>query len=74
MRSKAPKRSLSTAPASAGESDDDGISKKRVRWESRSDNEEVGTMSGDLDGTGEEGSTIPDDEKARLFLQRRTIS
>jgi len=71
-----PKRSLSTAPASAGESDDGGVSRKRVRWEPRSDNEEIGTVmaSGDFDGTGEEGSVTPDNEKVRLFLQRRTTS
>ena len=76
MRSKASKRSLSTAPANTGESDDDGISRKRVRWESRSDNEEIGTVtaSDDYDGTGEEGSTAPDNEKVCLFLQRHTTS
>lgn len=73
MRSKASKRPLSTAPTSAGESDDDGISKKRVRWESRSDNGEMGavTAPGEFDGTGEEGSTAPDSEKVRLSLQHR---
>ena len=69
MRSKASKRSLSTAPASAEESDD-GRSKKRVRWESRSDNEVIGpaTASDDSDGTGEEGDTTLDNEQVRLFL------
>ena len=76
MRSKAPRRSLSTAPASAGESDEDGRSKKRVRWESRSDDEETRTVtaSDDLEGTGEEGGTIPDNEQVRLGLQRRAAS
>lgn len=72
MRPKASKRSLSTAPTSA-ESDDDGRSKKKVRWESRSDNEGTGTVtaSGDFYGTGEEGNATPDSEKVHLFLQRR---
>jgi hypothetical protein len=58
---------LSTAPASAGESDEDGTSKKRVRWESRSDDEEIGTVtaSDDFEGTGE--------EVARLLIMKRCV-
>lgn len=74
MRSQTSKRSLQIAPASTRGSDEDGGSKKRVRWESRSDDEEMGTITAsDLEGAGEEGSTTPDNEKVRLFLvQRRT--
>lgn len=69
MRPKASKRPLSTAPASA-EEPDDGRSKKRVRWESRSDNEEIGpaTASDDTDGTGKEGGTTLDNEQVCLLL------
>ena len=76
MRSKASKRSWSIAPVSEGESGEDDKSKKRVRWESRPDDEEMGTVtaSGDIDETGEEGSTTPDNEKVSLFLQRYTTS
>ena len=65
MRHGASKRSLSNARTS----NEDGESKKRVRWESRSDDEEIGTItaSDDLEGTGEEGSTAADIEKVRLF-------
>ncbi|KAF9644907.1 hypothetical protein BDM02DRAFT_3157041 [Thelephora ganbajun] len=68
MRSKASERSLSTAPASAGESDEDGRPKKRVRWDPRSD-EEMKTVSAsdEFEGAGEESSTAPDNEKVRLF-------
>jgi len=70
MRSKASKRSWSTAPASEGESDEDDRSKKRVRWESRSNDEEMGTAtaSGDIDETGEEGRMTPDNEKVSPLL------
>ena len=77
MRSKALKRPPSTAPASTRGSDEGGGSVKRVRWESRSDNdEEMGTItaSDDFEGTGEEGSTTPDNEKVRLFSQRCAAS
>ena len=75
MRSKASKRSLSTAPANAGESDEDERSKKRVRWDPKSDDEMGGiTASDDFEGTGEERSTTSDNEKVRLFLHRRTLS
>ena len=76
MRSKASKRSLPTAAASAKESDEDDRSKKRVRWGSRSDGEEMGTItvSVEFEGTGEEGSTAPDIEKVRPFLQHRATS
>jgi len=69
MRPKASKRHLSTVPASAGESDEDGRSKKRVRWESGSDDEELGTTtaSDDFGGTGEEDSTTRDNEKVCHF-------
>lgn len=71
MRSKASKRSLSTAPVSAGESDEDGRSKKKVRWDPKSDDEEVRTTvtaSDDFEGTSEERSMTSDNEKVRLFF------
>ena len=76
MRSKASKRSRSIAPVSEGEWDEDDKSKKRVRWESRPDDEEMGTVtvSGDTDETGEEGSMTLENEKVSLFLQRYTTS
>ena len=46
-----------TAPASAGESDEDGRPKKKVRWDPKSDDEEVKTVtaaSDGFEGTGEE--------------------
>jgi len=72
MRNKASKRPLSTARGS----DEEGGSIKRVRWESRSDDEEIGTMtaSDDPEEAGEEGSTTPDIEKVRLFLRCRAVS
>ena len=71
MKHKASKRSLSATPADAQGSDEDGGSKKRVRWESRSDDEETVTITAS-EGTGREDSTTPDDEKVRLFLELRT--
>lgn len=75
MRSKASKRSLSTAPASAGEPDEGERSKKKVRWDPKSD-DEMGkaTASDDFEGTGEECSTISDNEKVRSFLHHRIVS
>ena len=76
MRSRTSKMSLATAPASAGESDEDSRSKKRVRWESRPDDVETRavTASDDFEGTDEEGSTTPDNEKVCLSLQRQPAS
>ncbi|KAF9783468.1 muts domain V-domain-containing protein [Thelephora terrestris] len=71
MRSKALKRTLSTAPASAGESGEDGRSKKKVRWDPKSDDEEVRTVtaaSDDFEGTGEERSATSDNEKICLAI------
>ena len=72
MRNRASKRPLSSVSASARGSDEEGGSKKRVRWESKSDDEEIGTImaSDNPEGADEEGSTTPDIEKVRLFLQR----
>ena len=74
MRPKASKRSLSTAPASAGNSDEDDRSKKRVRWDPKSDEMGQITASDDFEGMGEECNAISEDEKVRLFLYRRIVS
>lgn len=68
MRSNASKRPLSTEHESAGEPDEDDRSRKKVRWDPKSD-DEMGavTASDDFWGAGEERSTTPDDEKARPF-------
>ena len=76
MRSKASKRPLSTVPANAGEPDEDARSKKRVRWDPKSDGGDTGTVtaSDDFEGTGEEHSTASDNENVRLTLHFSTAS
>lgn len=70
------KRPLSTTPASARESDGDGTSTKRVRWDPRSDDEEMrtATASDEFGGTGEDGSAASNNEKVRLFPYRHAVS
>ena len=74
MRSKASKRSLSIAPASARDSDEDDRSKKKVRWDPKS-NDEMGKVvaSDDTEDVGEERSTISDNEKVHPFLYHQSV-
>ena len=77
MKSKVSKRSLSTAPASAGESDEDRRLRKKVRWDPKSDDEGTGTItaSDDFEGSGEEhGSATSDNEKVRSLPHQYTFS
>jgi hypothetical protein len=75
MRSKVSKRPLSTTPAGARESEEGARLRKKVRWDPKSDDEEMGTAtaSDDFEGTGEEQSTTSDNEKVRLFLPLRRV-
>lgn len=72
MRSKAPKRPLSSGSTSAGEPDEDDRSKKKVRWDPKSD-DEMGTAvaSDDFEMTCEEHSTMSNNEKVHRFLHHR---
>ena len=69
-------RPLSTIPASAGESVGDGTSTKRVRWDPKSDDEEMrkATASDEFGGTGEDGGVTSNNEKVRPFPYCHAVS